>query len=95
MRVRPEPTQVQHLSGAPLKGKLMALPANIRLGWKDQPGTNNLAYYKHYGRKMFHNIGTVVLKMDTGAEQWKDRQNIGEGMKIWLMKYLKQCFKCP
>jgi hypothetical protein len=25
----------------------LALPANIRLGWKGMPGTNNLAYYKN------------------------------------------------
>jgi hypothetical protein len=26
-------------------GRLLALLANIRLGWKDLPGTNTLAYY--------------------------------------------------
>jgi hypothetical protein len=36
-----EPTQVKKLLGAPL----LALPANIRLGWKGLPGTNTLAYY--------------------------------------------------
>jgi hypothetical protein len=36
---------VKHLSGAPLKGKLLTLPPNIRLGWKSLPGTNALAYY--------------------------------------------------
>jgi hypothetical protein len=34
---------VMHLSGTPLKGRLLALPANIRLGWKSLPGTNTLA----------------------------------------------------
>ncbi len=35
------------LSGAPLYGKLLALPANIRLGWKGLPGTNTQAYYEN------------------------------------------------
>jgi hypothetical protein len=28
-------------------GRLLALPTNIRLGWKDFPGTDTLAYYEH------------------------------------------------
>jgi hypothetical protein len=32
------------LSGAP---ELLALPTNIRLGWKDLPGTNTLIFYKN------------------------------------------------
>ncbi len=43
---QPEPTQVKHLSGTPLYGMALALPTNIRLGWKGQPGTDTLAYYK-------------------------------------------------
>jgi hypothetical protein len=35
------------LSGAPLLDRLLALPANIGLGWKGRPGTNNLAYLSH------------------------------------------------
>ncbi len=34
------------LAGAPLLGRLLDLPANIRLGWKGLPGTNALAYYE-------------------------------------------------
>jgi hypothetical protein len=30
--------------GAPLFGRPLALPVNIRLGWKSQLGTNILAY---------------------------------------------------
>jgi len=44
---RPEPTQVKHLAGAPLKGKLIASPQIIRLGWKGLPRTNTLAYYEN------------------------------------------------
>jgi hypothetical protein len=34
-------------SGAPetIQNRLLALPANIRLGWKCLPGTNTLAYF--------------------------------------------------
>ncbi len=31
---------------ANFKQIFMALPANIRLGWKGSPGTNALAYYE-------------------------------------------------
>jgi hypothetical protein len=36
---------VKHLSGAPLWGRLLALPSKFRLGWKGLLGTKNLAYY--------------------------------------------------
>jgi len=37
---------VKCLSGAPLQGRPLDLPINIRLGWKGLPGTNTLAFYK-------------------------------------------------
>jgi hypothetical protein len=52
--VRLEPIRVRYLSDPPLFGRLLALPANIRLGWKGLPGTNTPA---QYGRKKFYNIG--------------------------------------
>jgi hypothetical protein len=39
---KPEPTQVKHL----FSGRLLALPAYIRQGWKSLPGTNTTVYYK-------------------------------------------------
>jgi hypothetical protein len=36
---------LEHLKGASL-GQALALPTNIRLGWKDFSGTNVLAYYE-------------------------------------------------
>jgi hypothetical protein len=45
--VREESTKVKHLSGAPLQGKLLALPSNNELGWKGLPGANTLVYYKN------------------------------------------------
>ncbi len=40
-----EPTQLEHLKKVPLLGKLLALPTNIRLGWKGYLVTNTLADY--------------------------------------------------
>jgi hypothetical protein len=38
---------VTNLRGAPIKGRPLALPSNIRLSWKGLPGTNTLAYYEN------------------------------------------------
>ncbi len=38
---------MKHRSGAPLQGRLLALLANIILGWKGLPGTNDLVYYEN------------------------------------------------
>jgi hypothetical protein len=40
-RARPEPTQSEDLSDASFLGKLLVLPANVRLDWKV------IARYKH------------------------------------------------
>jgi hypothetical protein len=45
---------VKYLSGAPFKGRLLALPINVSLGWKGLQGANTLAYYK--------NLSTTVVK---------------------------------
>jgi hypothetical protein len=57
-----EPTRVKHLSGAPLYGRLLASPTNIRLGWKGKPGTNTslLQNSVNYGRKKFYITGCRV-----------------------------------
>ncbi len=47
LQVRPKHTRVKHLSGAPLQGRLLTLPTNLRLGLKGLPGTNILAYYEN------------------------------------------------
>jgi len=41
------PTQVVHLSGSILLGRLLASPSNIRLVWKGFPGTSTLANYEN------------------------------------------------
>jgi hypothetical protein len=45
--VKQEPTQLKHLLGALLQGRLLALPSNNRLGWKGLPVTNTLAFYEN------------------------------------------------
>ncbi len=61
MRARPEPTQLEQLSGASFLGKLLVLPANVRLDLKV------IARYKHSSSfclvvsnegKKFYNIDT-------------------------------------
>ncbi len=37
---------MKHLSDAPFKGWLLAIPTNIRPGWKGLPLRNALAYYE-------------------------------------------------
>jgi hypothetical protein len=59
---------VKHLSDAPLKGRLLALPTDIRLGWKGLPGINALAYYE----KSSHTAVKVL-------EHWPQIDGDGEG----------------
>jgi hypothetical protein len=47
LRVRQETTQVKHLSGALLQGRLLAFHTNNILGWKGLPRANTLAYYEN------------------------------------------------
>ncbi len=63
MRARPEPNQLEHLSDASFLGKLLVLPANVRLDWKVN------ARYKHsslFGLvisnkgKKFYNIANFI-----------------------------------
>ncbi len=57
MRARPEPTQLEYLSGASFLGKLLVLPANVRLDWRV------IARYKHsslFGL-LVSNKGKIVL----------------------------------
>jgi hypothetical protein len=61
LKARPEQTQLEDLSDASFLGKLLVLPANVRLDWKV------IARYKHsslFGlilsneEKKFYNIDT-------------------------------------
>jgi hypothetical protein len=64
---------MEHLNGASL-GYALALPGNIRLGWKGLSGTNTLGLLQksvNYGRKSF------IVQAPEGAKKRKK----GEGNK--------------
>jgi hypothetical protein len=67
LRARPEPTQLEDLSDNSFLGKLLVLPANVRLDWKV------IARYKHsslFGliisneEKKFYNIDTRTFNTE-------------------------------
>ncbi len=78
MRIRPEPTQVKHLSGAPILGKAPGLtPTNIRLGWKGLQGIKTPAYYEHSDITAVKvssqwALGQNFLEYDSGGSIRKD-----------------------
>jgi len=45
-----------------LKGWLLALTANIRLGWKSLPGTNAPAYYEMAAVKRFKTLAKGLTR---------------------------------
>ncbi len=57
---------MKHLSGPPLKGRLLSSPTNNRLWWKDLPGANTPAYCEHSyitDVKRFVAIGQGLFKI--------------------------------
>jgi hypothetical protein len=54
-------------SGAPLKGRLLALPTNNRLGWKGLSGANNLTHYKNSQLTDIKKLITCAQVMAGGA----------------------------
>ena len=67
---------MNHLSDAPLKGRLLASPTNIRLGWKGLLGTNTLAYDKN-------TYITAVKSFKVGAYPLALPTNIRLGWRGW------------
>ena len=63
MRARPEQTQLEDLSDASLLGKLLVLPANVRLDWKV------VARYKHSSLFGFiiSNEGEKIVTLTPGV----------------------------
>jgi hypothetical protein len=54
---------VKHLSDAQHLGRLLALPTNIRLGWRGLPRTKHsslLQKFVNYECKKFYNIGNDI-----------------------------------
>ncbi len=60
LRVRPEPSWLKHLSSALLYDRLLALPTNIRLGWKGLTGTKTLAHYEKSQRTAVKSFITLA-----------------------------------
>ncbi len=57
-------TREKHLSGAPLEGRPLALPTNIKLGWKSLPVTNTFILIRksvNYGCNEFYSTGPCGL----------------------------------
>jgi len=46
LAARLEPTRVEHLTGFHSKGRLLALPESIRLGWKILTMASTLTYHR-------------------------------------------------
>jgi hypothetical protein len=59
MQSGPKPISVEQISGNQLIGRLLALLANIRLGWEGMAETNALTYYEvsYITDIKFYNIG--------------------------------------
>ncbi len=92
MRASPEPTQLEHLSAASFLGKLLVLPANVRLDWKE------IARYKHsslFGLvvsnegKMFYNIDTRRMDRAVKTKAVKPGPSGSSEIKKRRMLYLK------
>ncbi len=62
---------MEHLKGVLLE-KSLALPTNIRLGWRGLPGTNTLAYYENPEITVVKSLivltpGACVIKLFTAV----------------------------
>jgi hypothetical protein len=61
---------VYHLLGLPLLVRILALATNIRLGWKDLPGTNTLGYsgslIRYEENNLYSAPGSDSIKMFCG-----------------------------
>ncbi len=78
---------MKHLSSSLLKGRLLTLPINIRLGWKGLPGTNTLAYFENpenYGSKKFYSTGPWCFK-NRNARMGQVSQSPGRPFQPYLM----------
>ncbi len=64
---------MKHPSSAPLYGRLLALPTNIRLGWKGLPGKNALAYYEK--SKLTAIKSFIILATGSSGEMLKEMRS--------------------
>jgi hypothetical protein len=79
LRARPEQTQSEDLSDASFLGKLLVLPANVRLDWKV------IARYKHVGLfgLVFWNEEKKFYNIDTRAQCYKNTTVIYHGTSFF------------
>jgi len=72
LKARPEPTQLECLSDASFLGKLLVLPANVRLDWKV------IARYKHSSlfRHSISDEGENIKTSASGGPDPKLRRRI-------------------
>ncbi len=85
MRARPEPTQSEDLSDASFLGKLLVLPANVRLDWKV------IARYKHSSLLglVFCNEGIKFYNIDTWILEISSRHP-SEGSEVTIEQLKSQ-----
>ncbi len=86
---------MKHLSGAPcapLQGRLLALPANIRLGWRCLPVTNTslLLKFVSYGLKSFIGLGPVEKKV---LQDWSENVFVLDGFQSFPALRVTDCLK--
>ncbi len=67
MRASPEPTQLERLSDASFLGKLLVLPANVRLDW------TVIAGYKRYSLFGLVSKGKKFNNIDTRLPEQQER----------------------
>jgi len=83
LRARPEPTQLKHISDASFLGKLLVLPANVRLDWKGAASYRDsslLGLVISDEGKKFHNVDTRRTRLGSKKMMTKPQaapENLG------------------
>ncbi len=76
---------MKHLSGAPLYGGLLALPTNIRLGWKGLPGANTESYFINL---LFTTVKRIITLATGGQRNRRLRGVLSEKLKAFFLHFL-------
>ncbi len=79
MRAKPEPTPLEHLSDASFSGKLLVLPANVRLDWKVFARCKHSSLFGHIisnKEKKFYDFVTRRTKLEKTPVWVRERQSI-------------------
>ncbi len=84
---------MNHLLGAPLKGRPLGLPTNIRLGWNGFPGTNALTYYEKSYLTAVKNCYKIDPRMDLllkRVKNWKKNEDSNKKRPKMAQKWSKK-----